>query len=733
MSADAIDEQALPAPSDGGFRPDVEGLRGIAVLLVVLFHAGLPIVGGFIGVDVFFVISGFLITGLLLREHRATGRVSLARFYARRMRRLLPAAAAVVVVTLPVAFAVMGPLDRPGVMTDGAAAALSVSNFRFALAEGDYFTSITQPSPFLHFWSLAVEEQFYLVWPALLFFVARGGRIRVPVVLSAILLGSFAANVFLTQTAINWAFYSLPGRAWQLAAGGLLAVGWTALDRLPSAVLSIAGWASVGGLVGASLLISQDLPYPGVVAVAPTLFAVLLIGSGTRRLGPGALLSSAPLRFLGRISYSLYLWHWPILVLPAIALGSALVLEWRIALALAAVVVAAGSWRFIEQPFHRGRFAAATPRRALAIGLGTIGAVVILAGGMAVGGLRAIDAIALGAAGSSPGPSSAVSSEGPAATNAPSAGSSPGPSATPAMSASSAPPTASPEPTPPPPTWDQIPDLDVLVPLPLPADVRPRLADARNDAESLWRDGCGAQVPTIVPPDCVYGNPNGDFTIALIGDSHAGEWFPAFEALAKTRGWRLVPYVKLSCPFIEMAVNHLVLKREYTECAAWREEVIKTLARHPPDLVVVAMSHRGIFPVAPADVNLQREGDAIGRAILRLPGRALVMIDTPRTETDIPGCIAMHPDDVRPCAITRATAFTNFFGVRERIAAEVSGAGVIDLIWRVCPAMPCQVVHDGMIVYRDNHHLTATFSASLAPDLDSALRPYIDEALARRP
>jgi peptidoglycan/LPS O-acetylase OafA/YrhL len=642
------------------------------------------------------------------------------------MRRLLPAAAAVIVVTLPVAFAVIGPLDRPAVMTDGAAAALSVSNFRFALAEGDYFTSITQPSPFLHFWSLAVEEQFYLVWPALLFLVARGGRVRVPLVLLAILAGSFAANVLLTQTSINWAFYSLPGRAWQLAAGGLLAVGWSALDRLPWLALSLAGWASVAGLAASALLISQEIPYPGVAALAPTLFAVLLVASGTRRFGPGALLSRWPLRFVGRISYSLYLWHWPILVLPAIALGGALGGEWRIALALAAVVVAGLSWRFIEEPFHRGRFAAAAPRRALALGLVSIAAVAVLAGGMAEGGLRAIDAIAIGGARPTLEPSAPVSSQGPVTTN-PSA---PGPSAT---SATSVPPTPSPKPSPPPPTWDQIPNLEVTAPLPLPADVRPRLADARNDAESLWRDGCGAQVPTIVPPDCVYGDPNGTFTIALIGDSHAAQWFPAFEALARTHGWRLVPYVKLSCPFIEMAVEHLVLKREYTECAAWREEVVKILARHPPDLVVIAMSHRGIFPTAPADVDLQREGEAIGQAILRLPGRALVMIDTPRTATDIPGCLAMHPDDIRPCAISRTTAFTSFFGVRERVAAEVSGAGIIDLTWRICPAMPCQVVHDGMIVYRDNHHLTATFSASLAPDLDAALRPYIDEVLARRP
>ncbi len=178
-----------------GFRADIEGLRGIAVLLVVLFHAGLPIPGGFVGVDVFFVVSGFLITGLLVREFERTRRVSLSNFYARRIRRLLPAATVVVLVTLAGAYLFVGLLDQPGVMTDGVASALSVANIRFALAEGNYFSAIGQPSPFLHFWSLSVEEQFYLVWPAVLLIAARGGHGWIGALLLVILAVSFAANV----------------------------------------------------------------------------------------------------------------------------------------------------------------------------------------------------------------------------------------------------------------------------------------------------------------------------------------------------------------------------------------------------------------------------------------------------------------------------------------------------------------------------------------------------------
>jgi len=161
-----------------GFRPDIEGLRGIAVLIVVIFHAGLALPGGFVGVDVFFVISGFLITGLLLREREQRGRIDLLAFYARRVRRLLPAAIVVLAVSLPIAYSLYAPLDRAEVLLDGAAAALSVGNIRFALAAGDYFNAITAPSPFLHFWSLGVEEQFYLVWPGLLL-VAASSKARV--------------------------------------------------------------------------------------------------------------------------------------------------------------------------------------------------------------------------------------------------------------------------------------------------------------------------------------------------------------------------------------------------------------------------------------------------------------------------------------------------------------------------------------------------------------------------
>ena len=316
----------LAAPSDRArdVRADLEGLRGVAVIAVLLFHLGFPwAAGGFVGVDAFFVLSGFLITGLIIREHERTGRISLSAFYARRVRRILPAALVTIVVTVGVAAFVLAPLDLPEITLDGAAAALSVGNIRFAIGATDYFGPTT-PSPFRHFWSLGVEEQFYLLWPALMVLaMARGGsRRRVALVIGGVVAASFAASFWLTGVDQAWAFYSFPTRAWQLGLGGLLAAtaGWFAARS--GLLLGSIALAGVGGLLAGVVLLDGSMPYPGLLALVPAVATAAVVVGGDRR-GPARwLLSLAPLRWFGRISYSLYLWHWPFLVLPVLALGA---------------------------------------------------------------------------------------------------------------------------------------------------------------------------------------------------------------------------------------------------------------------------------------------------------------------------------------------------------------------------------------------------------------------------
>ncbi len=292
----------------------------MAILLVLVFHAGLTTFeGGYVGVDVFFVLSGFLITGIIARELGATGTVSLAGFYARRARRLLPASAMVLVVTLGVSALLLPAFRLPAIALDVGSAALDVSNVRFAVAATDYFATADPPSPVLHFWSLSLEEQFYLFWPAILLVAhRRGGMQRLRTVVFAIGAASLVGCILLTADEPAWAFYLLPTRAWELALGGLVALSLPALARMPGWV---AGWAALAGIAliaFAALTFSGATAFPGLAATIPAGGSALIVAAGaiTATTPISALLSIRPLRFLGRISYSLYLWHWPLLVDP---------------------------------------------------------------------------------------------------------------------------------------------------------------------------------------------------------------------------------------------------------------------------------------------------------------------------------------------------------------------------------------------------------------------------------
>jgi peptidoglycan/LPS O-acetylase OafA/YrhL/outer membrane biosynthesis protein TonB len=354
------------------FRGDIEGLRGISILFVLLFHAKIAgFNGGFVGVDVFFVISGFLITGLLLREVEQTGRISISQFYARRARRLLPAAALVLITTLLVSYLLLPSLLIPGIAIDTAAAALYVSNINFAYHATDYFASTTVPSPILHFWSLSVEEQYYMFWPAIVLLVtrkARRPRINIRIALLIIGIASFALALWLLRSNAPWAFFSLPTRAWELALGGLLAVSRTSLERIPRLAARTLGWVGVTGVIVSGLLMKENAPFPGVPALLPTISAALVIIAGMQAIRsiPTRLLQITPLRFFGRISYSLYLWHWPVLVIPAALSLTPLTLTQRILLAGGAIGLAALTQRFIEDPIRKGRVIGIRPRWNLA-------------------------------------------------------------------------------------------------------------------------------------------------------------------------------------------------------------------------------------------------------------------------------------------------------------------------------------------------------------------------------
>jgi peptidoglycan/LPS O-acetylase OafA/YrhL len=354
----------VPQPPDRpAFRPDIEGLRGIAILLVVAFHAGVGVLaGGFVGVDVFFVLSGFFITAMLARELELRGDVDVNAFYTRRALRLLPALLLVLLVTLAAVFVLYAPIDRGWIASDARAVALHAGNMNFARGAVDYFS--TGDNPFLHTWSLAVEEQFYLVWPLLFLAIGWFGasalqapRSKKQLFVAITIVGvlSFILSVWLTGAAQSWAFFGMPTRIWEFALGGALALAVNGRrDTRPSAsfVLQAVGLMMIAG---AALIYDSATRYPGVAAIVPALGTCLLLLGGHQAPNSAVsrMLSIPVLTWLGRMSYAWYLWHWPLVGMAAVV-NPGLGVAGRAGWSVVALGLAWLTHRFIEQPVRDG-------------------------------------------------------------------------------------------------------------------------------------------------------------------------------------------------------------------------------------------------------------------------------------------------------------------------------------------------------------------------------------------
>ena len=767
------------------FRPDLEGLRAVAVVLVLLYHARVSLVtGGYVGVDVFFVLSGFLITGLLIRELAGTGRVDFAAFYARRARRLLPASALTLIVTIIASAFLLPPVRMPDVAGDTIAAGLYVSNMRFALQATDYLGSALPPSPILHFWSLGVEEQFYFFWPAMLALVAgvafRTGRraaglSRIGITLAVVFVTSLAFSIWLTGVAQPWAFFSLPARAWELALGGLLALP-VAATIVPRRIAPGLGWAGVALIVAAGFVLNDGTPFPGLAVLLPTIGSALVIASGLtpkaaparpaavatppvnlRATGgnvrerrsaaptwtpeadapgaaaagplatfatPAAVLSLPPMRYLGRISYSLYLWHWPILVIPAAFVGAELDLPVRLALALASVGVAALSQRFVEDPIRHGRIVGLASRRglvmagglSLAVALASVSANAYATARLAATGPDAggsITDVPLPSASGLPSPSVK-----PPASAKPSGSAKPGSSASPPSPASAGP-SDTPGPTPtlgPPPGG------------PVPADLAPSLVDAAADLPVIYNDGCHLDVLTTALPNCSFGATSSPITVVLFGDSHAAQWFPALQRLATQHNWRLEPLTKSACTPATLSVFNAQVGRAYTECDQWRQAVLRRIASEKPELVIVSTSRvyqlmvNGQAAAASDHPDIWTKGLTKTMQSLATSAAHVVLLgDTPRSVSDPPGCLSQHMGDSLACATPYSQAVDLDQVALESGVADTTGATFVDPSAWVCRTDPCPAIYRRFLIYRDQGHMTRTFASALAGQLFAAL------------
>jgi peptidoglycan/LPS O-acetylase OafA/YrhL len=349
----------------------IQGLRAFAAIIVTLFHAKL-VPGGFIGVDIFYVISGYLITGLILREIESTGKFEFSAFYQRRIKRLLPASLYVLFATAIISWSLLPAINRDQLGRDFFAASAYISNYLFAWWENDYQNLDATPSPFIHYWSLAVEEQFYLLWPILLVLLARKGRRTVLIGISTVTALSLILSIIMTEVAPIWAFYSLPTRAWELGIGALL-LFLPPPERTPR----ILPWMGFAVLFVTSFYFNDSTVFPGINALVPVLATALLIA--TIPIWPPILNNVANNRvsqWLGKISYPLYLWHWPVLVIPATALGRSLTLFERAVCIVLTVFLADMTNRAFEEPIRHLKIA---PRKVYLTAISTTALSLILA------------------------------------------------------------------------------------------------------------------------------------------------------------------------------------------------------------------------------------------------------------------------------------------------------------------------------------------------------------------
>jgi peptidoglycan/LPS O-acetylase OafA/YrhL len=701
------------ASERAGFRPDIEGLRAVAVLAVVLFHAGLPgVSGGFIGVDAFFVISGFLITGMLWREVRDTGSVRLARFYGARARRLLPAGIAVLVITAAASAWLLPPLQARSVLRDAVASALYAGNYRLAVQGTDYLAADQPPSPFQHYWSLGVEEQFYLVWPALMILTAwaasrRGAPERRSVVpyvamLGGLAAGSFAISYLWTTTLPPWAFFSLPSRAWELAVGGLVALsaGWW--SRLPGRVAAGAGWVGLVSVIIGCVALGGSTPYPGAAALLPVLGTVLVLGGGSvaARGGAGLLLSARPLRLLGRLSYSWYLWHWPVLLLAPRLLHHDLGLGARLAAALAALGLAALTLHAVENPIRFAGSLRRSPGRSLVLG----GAVT------AAGVAAALVLVAVVPAPVGHGPAVAA----------------------PSIAAAAAPSTPAPDP-------QEVAVQTVTAQVQaavaaaaqvssVPSNLSPSLAEAPTAKPAVFVNGCVRSWLGTGQAECASGDVTAPRTVALVGDSHAAMWQPGMEQVGIAQHWRVETMAKVLCPMLDLPTRSPYLGRNYDECDQWRGQVLDRLRAEHPQLIVLDMVRRygsdfGFTVYGPEWLA------ALTRTVteLRATGAVvLVLGPVPDPHENVPTCLSEHLDSVPACSPARDAA-VNQGGIDGEAVATAAGGGQYAPVTDLFCTTTCPVVVGNQLVFRDDNHLSIDYAQFLAPVL-SAL---VDWAMTR--
>ncbi|TQL69407.1 peptidoglycan/LPS O-acetylase OafA/YrhL [Nocardioides albertanoniae] len=662
-------------------RPEVQALRTAAVLGVVLFHLWPGAIrGGYAGVDVFFVISGFLITSHLVREAAKPGGVRLGAFWARRIRRLLPMALVVLVCSAGATYAWVPEALWQQFLRETVAAAFYVENWQLSWAAVDYLAAEDPPSPAQHYWSLSVEEQFYILWPLLIlaatFLTRHRTELRLPAiraVIVAVLVASFAASVQVTATDGAAAYFVTHTRAWEFAAGGLLAVLPLSRRRAPSRwapLVAVAGWA---GMLGALMLFRESLPFPGWVAVLPVAGTALVIwADAPRGLGAGVI-GNPVVQWIGTVSYSLYLWHWPLVVVVP-STGPVLGTWLREPLILLATIgLSALSYRFVEAPFRTGRALGTSPRAYLfaVVAMALVAAVAvpgIVHGRSLVEQSRAqADALASGD----------VECFGASALLE---------------------------------SCDN-PDLDnVLLPAPI------ARKDDTGNAYHCYLSERRSYAADARPKVCHLGSRRPDaLRVALVGDSHAASLIPGLSQVAKRAGWSIDAMVANG--------GGLLSAEPDDERRAYRRALLARLTEQEAyDVALVTQRRNPVLAAGQRDPVADRLVEA-WRPILKRGTQVVALADNPMLTSSAMSCLdgAESLAEASGCEMSRQEAYATSDPLADAVRRAGSGASLVDLSDAYCAHERCPLVIGHVLAYRDETHITATFSKTLAPHLVRAV------------
>lgn len=696
-----------------GLRTDIQGLRAVAVAAVVVYHLwpnALP--GGYVGVDVFLVISGFLITTHLLQSPPRRIR-DLGRFWGRRVRRLLPTSAAVIVTTTVIAWFVLPPSRMLATAREAITSALYVQNWELANSANDYLAAADEASPFRHFWTLSVEEQFYLFWPVLLALTiavalrigAKAGLRSGPgpdagavdatgahessfgtasltprtehavfFVVALVCVASFSYSVFLTQTNPEASYYVTPTRMWELAAGGLIAVAARRYS-VPTAARSSVALIGLALIAVAAYGFSATTAFPGFAAALPvTGAAAVIIASSSEQSLPGRLLRPAPMQFVGDISYALYLWHWPLIVFAPFVIAN---MSFGVQLAIIALAIglATATKYTVEDPV---RFAA----RFTKSGWATAGLLAACTGLGAVAGAAVNAGVTLEVE-QTPTGLAAAKSANPDCFGAGSVLNDCG--------------------------ADHGNGEEAVAMSP---------AYALNDRTVLYDDGCWNNQPYETRNVCEYGPDKPELRVALVGNSHAGHWFPALEEIAQERDWSLTTYLTSICYPVDVPIEYE--REDSTQgCSDWNAWVRDEVVAEEYDLIIMSSrTEQDLADVGDAD-KFEAARESYGRVLdqFKASGADIFVIrDTTYAGFNVPDCVAVNGAD--ECTWSRDQGLEPD---PQAAAAYAANLPVLDLTDVMCGPTECQGVIGGVIVYFDHGHLTHTFAETLQPQLAEAL------------